>query len=194
MAVVGSSLGGCYAGKAGGRDRLRQARADQPGGAPSRDLAKYIGEQNHWHDPQQDFASPRAHRGTACTIEAFELPHPERCLLVAARGDEVLDWREMVARFPGAAAAGRGSDHALSDFDSAHLDAVIGNSCSRPDASAPAAPDCYSAAHGQRQVTLRLQRMRRQQHALARQMSELQCLEQPGGNRRRTRRCQQEPP
>ena len=57
---------------------------------------------------------------------SFELPHPERCLLVAARGDEVLDWREMVARFPGAQLRlVEGSDHALSDFDSAHLDAVI---------------------------------------------------------------------
>jgi hypothetical protein len=46
-------------------------------------------------------------------------------LLVAAQGDEVLDWREMVARHPGARLRLLpGSDHALSDFDD-HIDAVF---------------------------------------------------------------------
>jgi predicted esterase YcpF (UPF0227 family) len=46
-------------------------------------------------------------------------------LAIIAKGDEVLDWREMSTRY----AAARlklleGGDHALSDFD-AHLDEVL---------------------------------------------------------------------
>ena len=47
-------------------------------------------------------------------------------LLVAARGDEVLDWREMLARYPQAEQIVlEGGDHALSGFD-ALLDRVLG--------------------------------------------------------------------
>ena len=42
-----------------------------------------------------------------------------------AKGDEVLDWREMTARYAGARIKLlEGSDHALTDFD-AHIDEVF---------------------------------------------------------------------
>jgi hypothetical protein len=42
-----------------------------------------------------------------------------------AKGDEVLDWREMTERYPGAAIKLlEGGDHALSDFDE-HIDDVL---------------------------------------------------------------------
>ena len=42
-----------------------------------------------------------------------------------AKGDEVLDWREMTGRYPGARIKLlEGGDHALSDFD-AHLEEVL---------------------------------------------------------------------
>ena len=126
MAVVGSSLGGCYAARLAAETGCARLVLVNPAVHPSRDLAKYIGAQSHWHDSQQDFSFRSEHIEALRAIEAFELPHPERCLLVAARGDEVLDWREMVARFPGAQLRlVEGSDHALSDFESAHMDAVI---------------------------------------------------------------------
>ena len=41
-----------------------------------------------------------------------------RYLLLAATGDEILDWREMTARYAGAHQhVIEGSDHGLSDFD-----------------------------------------------------------------------------
>ena len=41
------------------------------------------------------------------------------------QGDEVLDWREMTGRYPGATIRLLpGGDHALSDFDD-HIDAVF---------------------------------------------------------------------
>jgi predicted esterase YcpF (UPF0227 family) len=52
--------------------------------------------------------------------------HPERYFAVIAKGDEVLDWREMTGRYPGARTRLlEGSDHAISEFD-AHLDEVLG--------------------------------------------------------------------
>jgi predicted esterase YcpF (UPF0227 family) len=58
-------------------------------------------------------------------LDAGPLRHPERFFAIIAKGDEVLDWREMTGRYPGARIkllpAG---DHALSDFDD-HLDALF---------------------------------------------------------------------
>ncbi len=54
------------------------------------------------------------------------LPRPERCFAIVAKGDEVLDWREMSARYAGSRIKllNQG-DHALSDFERAHLDEVM---------------------------------------------------------------------
>ena len=42
-----------------------------------------------------------------------------------AKGDEVLDWREMTGRYPGARVKLlEGGDHALGDFDD-HIDEVL---------------------------------------------------------------------
>jgi len=46
-------------------------------------------------------------------------------MAVIEKGDELLDWRDMVARYPGSTLRlVEGGDHALSDFD-AHIDAVF---------------------------------------------------------------------
>ena len=46
-------------------------------------------------------------------------------LAIVAQGDELLDWHEMVARYPQAQLhLLEGSDHALSDF-ARHIDAVL---------------------------------------------------------------------
>ena len=127
MAVVGSSLGGCYAAQLAAETGCARLVLINPSVHPARSLARYIGEQSHWHDPQQNFRFGPEHIEELRAIENFELARPERCLLIAAQGDEVLDWREMVARFPGARLRlVRGSDHALSDFETEHLDAVMG--------------------------------------------------------------------
>ncbi|NCN70164.1 MAG: esterase, partial [Betaproteobacteria bacterium] len=53
------------------------------------------------------------------------ISHPERYFAIIAKGDEVLDWREMTGHYPGVVTqllpAG---DHALSDF-AQHLDKVL---------------------------------------------------------------------
>ena len=58
-------------------------------------------------------------------LEDGRLARPENYFAVIAKGDEVLDWREMTGRYPGAKIELlEGSDHALSDFDR-HIDQVF---------------------------------------------------------------------
>jgi predicted esterase YcpF (UPF0227 family) len=61
-------------------------------------------------------------------LQALSVPavsRPERYFLIAATGDEVLDWREMVAHYPGARQRIiDGSDHGISEFD-AYIDEVL---------------------------------------------------------------------
>ena len=124
MAVVGSSLGGFYATavaeKAGCRAVLLNPAVD-----PARDLEKYIGEQTAWHDPAERFFFEPRFVHELCALQAGPLARPQNYLAVIAQGDEVLDWREMAARYAGAQLEVlEGGDHALSDFD-AHLSQVL---------------------------------------------------------------------
>ncbi|MDB5730529.1 MAG: esterase, partial [Variovorax sp.] len=126
MAVVGSSLGGFYATHVAAVTDCRRVVLLNPAVNPARDLEKYIGEQGQWDDPGQRFHFQPAFIGELRALEVTALPSPGRCLVVAARGDEVLDWREMVARYPGSRIELlEGGDHALSDFERHHLDDVM---------------------------------------------------------------------
>lgn len=124
MAVVGSSLGGFYATRLAALTGCRAVLLN-PAVDPARDLAAHIGEQTAWHDPTQRFFFRPEYGQELRELVVGALPDPARVLLVAATGDEVLDWREMVARYPGSPhLIVSGSDHALSDFMD-HLDAII---------------------------------------------------------------------
>ena len=119
MAVVGSSLGGFYASWLAAR-RGCKAVLLNPAVHPARDLAKHIGEQTAWHDPEARFFFQPGFVGELTTLGADTPPHPtpSDVLAIVAKGDEVLDWREMAARHAGARLQVlEGSDHALSDFD-----------------------------------------------------------------------------
>ena len=124
MAVVGPSLGGFYATWIAARTGCPAVLLN-PAVDPARDLAHYIGEQTAWHDPLQTFFFRPEYVQELRDLEAGPLPHPERFYTLIAKGDEVLDWREMSARYAGA--QGRlleGGDHALSDFET-HIDALL---------------------------------------------------------------------
>jgi len=126
-AVIGSSLGGFYA-LAHAQRRGWRAVLINPAVFPARDLARYIGEQTAWHDPTDRFwFRPEFIDELRALEPPTPLPHPEHLLCVIAQGDEVLDWREMLARCGTPPAQVRlvdGSDHALSDFDT-HWPAMI---------------------------------------------------------------------
>jgi hypothetical protein len=133
-AVVGSSLGGFYA------TVLAERRADTTGDAngasvravllnpavqPARDLAAHIGETQAWHGGDRFFFRPEFIAELQALTPA-EITHPQRYLALIAKGDEVLDWREMSARYAGCSMRLiEGSDHALTDFED-HLAAAVG--------------------------------------------------------------------
>jgi hypothetical protein len=124
MAVVGSSLGGFYATRVA-LDTGCRAVLLNPAVDPARDLAKYIGEQTAWHNPEERFYFRPEYVDELRGLAGGTLPHPERVMAVIAKGDEVLDWREMVGRYPGVnLKLLEGSDHAISDFDD-HIDEVF---------------------------------------------------------------------
>ena len=125
MAVMGSSLGGFYA-TYFAEQRACKAVLLNPAIKPARDLAKYIGEQSVWQRPDEKFFFEPQFVDQLTALDAGPLTRPEDYLAIIAKGDEVLDWREMAERYVGAQQLLlEGSDHALSDFD-AQLPVVLG--------------------------------------------------------------------
>lgn len=123
MAVVGSSLGGFYA-TVVAEDTGCPAVLLNPAVEPARDLARHIGETTAWHSEDRFFFR-EAFIGELRALRPDTITRPERYLAVIARGDEVLDWTEMAARYAGCRLRLlEGGDHALSDFDD-HLPAVV---------------------------------------------------------------------
>ena len=125
MAVLGSSLGGFYATWLAEQGACRVVLLN-PAIQAARDLASQVGEHAAWHDPAQRLVFEPGFvdelRALACGGPTL----PQRYYLLAAKGDEVLDWREMTARYPGVQLQLlEGSDHGLSDF-AGHIDGVMG--------------------------------------------------------------------
>lgn len=124
MAVVGSSLGGFYATVVAERTGCRAVLLN-PAIDPARDLAAYIGEQTAFHDPAERFFFRAEFVDELRAMAPAAITRPARYFGVFAKGDELLDWREMTSRYAGATVKLlEGSDHALSDFDE-HLGDVV---------------------------------------------------------------------
>jgi uncharacterized protein len=124
MAVVGSSLGGFYATFVAEATGCRAVLLN-PAIDPERDLAGHTGEQTAWHDPNEHFVFEPHFVDELRALECGPVTRPQNYLAVIAKGDEVLDWREMTGRYPGAKIKLlENSDHALSDFDR-HVDEVF---------------------------------------------------------------------
>lgn len=131
MAVVGSSLGGFYARWVALQAGCRAALLN-PAVFPARDLAHHIGEQTTWQNPEERFffqpayiAELEAQEADIARLAATAPATPARQWALIAKGDEVLDWREMQAFCAGGAIRLlEGSDHAISDFDN-HIDALF---------------------------------------------------------------------
>jgi len=123
-AVMGSSLGGFYATWLAERWGCKAVLLN-PAVHPARDLAAHLGDQTVWHDPEQHFVFEAAYVDELLAQEIAHISRPERYCAVIAKGDEVLDWREMTGHYAGATIKLLpGGDHALSDYD-LHLDAML---------------------------------------------------------------------
>ena len=121
--LVGSSLGGLYATWLAERLGCRAVLLN-PAVQPARDLRGYDGPRTMYHsDAPFDFRPEFVDEMRS--LETSMITFPRRYFLIAAKGDELLDWREMVAHYPGARhKVLEGSDHGMSDFEH-YLDEVL---------------------------------------------------------------------
>lgn len=116
MAVIGSSLGGFYASWVAQHKGCRSVMLN-PAVHPARDLARYIGEQTAWHDPAEHFYFQPQYIDELRALDTTGQQPAAPELAIIAKGDEVLDWREMVARYPQARlVVQEGGEHALANF------------------------------------------------------------------------------
>jgi uncharacterized protein len=123
-AVLGSSLGGFYASVVAETTGW-PAVLMNPAVDPARDLAAYIGEQTAFHAPEERFFFRAEYVDELRALAPAAITRPERYFAVIAKGDELLSWREMAARYAGARTRLlEASDHALSDFED-HLPSIL---------------------------------------------------------------------
>lgn len=124
MAVVGSSLGGFYATSVAERCGCRAVLLN-PAVDPARDLVAAVGPLTAWHSDEALDFRPEYLAELRAAAPPATLTELERYFAVIAKGDEVLSWREMSARYAGCRIRLiEGSDHALADFDR-HLPEVL---------------------------------------------------------------------
>jgi predicted esterase YcpF (UPF0227 family) len=123
LAVIGSSLGGFYATWLAERSGCRAALLN-PAVDPLRNLEQHVGVTTAWHS-DEPFEFKREYIDELRALKMERITRPERYYLLAASGDEVLDYRTMVAHYAGAHQhVIDGSDHAIAEFPR-HVDAVL---------------------------------------------------------------------
>jgi hypothetical protein len=123
LALIGSSLGGYYATWVAEQVGCRAVLLN-PAVAPERTLATQLGRHPVFFS-DQTIELTVDHLAELRAADTPRLTRPERYFLVAATGDEVLDWNEMVAKYRGCRQRViEGSDHALSDFER-YIDEVL---------------------------------------------------------------------
>ena len=116
LTLIGSSLGGYYATFLAEKHGCRAVLLN-PAVKPPRDLAQYVGVSTEYHSGQP-FEFKREYIAQLLALAVPRITQPERYFLIAATGDEVLDWQEMIAHYPAARnRVIKGSDHGISDFE-----------------------------------------------------------------------------
>ena len=115
LAIVGSSLGGYYATWLAERLGCHAALLN-PAVHPLKDLERHVGITTAWHS-DAPFEFKRDYIDELAELAVPAITRPDRYYLLAATGDEVLNWRDMVAHYPGARQhVIEGSDHAIGEF------------------------------------------------------------------------------
>lgn len=123
LALIGSSLGGFYATWLAERLGCRAALLN-PAVDPLTNLDKHVGVTTEYHS-DKPFEFKREYIAELGELKVERITRPERYFLLAATGDEVLDYRDMVTRYAGAQQhVIDGSDHAISEFPQ-YVDEVL---------------------------------------------------------------------
>ncbi len=116
MAVMGSSLGGFYASWVAQQASCPSVLLN-PAVFPARDLERYIGEQTTWQNPAERFFFLPEYIAELEALGTHTQPPAAPELAIIALADEVLDWREMAARYPKARQIiAQDASHALENF------------------------------------------------------------------------------
>jgi predicted esterase YcpF (UPF0227 family) len=115
LAIIGSSLGGFYASWLAERLGCRAVLLN-PAVRPLANLEQQVGVTTAWHS-DQPFEFKREYIDELRELQVEQISRPERYFLIAATGDEVLDYRDMVAHYAGARQhVIEGSNHAIPEF------------------------------------------------------------------------------
>jgi predicted esterase YcpF (UPF0227 family) len=115
LAIVGSSLGGYYASWLAERLGCRAVLLN-PAIVPLQDLDKHVGVTTQYHS-DEPFEFKREYIEELRALAVDPVTQPGRYFLIAATGDEVLDYRDMVAHYAGARQIViEGSDHGIAGF------------------------------------------------------------------------------
>jgi uncharacterized protein len=123
LAIIGSSLGGFYATWLAEQLCCRAALLN-PAVNPLKDLEKHVGVTTAWHS-DEPFEFKREYIDELAALRIERITQPQRYYLLAATGDEVLDYRDMVSHYAGATQhVIEGSDHAISEFEQ-YVDEVL---------------------------------------------------------------------
>jgi hypothetical protein len=121
--VVGSSLGGYYATWLAERHGLRAVLVN-PAVVAHLPLARFVGPQTNLYTGERFEFTP-AHVAELMALEVPRISRPERYWLLVETGDELLDYRQAVARYAGARQTViEGGDHAFAHFDE-YLDGIV---------------------------------------------------------------------
>jgi hypothetical protein len=123
MVIIGSSLGGFYTNYLAEKYQCKGI-ALNPAVYAARELEPHVGMMTAY-DSEEPFDFKAEYIDQLRALQVDAISNPERYFLIAAKGDELLDWKEMVAFYPGAKQLIlEGSDHGIADYVT-HLPFVI---------------------------------------------------------------------
>lgn len=123
LVLIGSSLGGYYATWLAEHTGCRAVLLN-PAITPYDDLKAHLGRQPVYFSDTSIDMRPE-YLDELLALDTPRITRPDRYLLVAATGDEVIDWRTMVAKYERCRQRViDGSDHQIADFDR-HLPEVL---------------------------------------------------------------------
>ena len=123
LVVIGSSLGGFYVNYLAEKYGCKAVILNPAVRAP-RELAAHVGMLTSY-DTDEPFDFRPEYIDELMALQVEKISNPARYFLIAAKGDELLDWREMVDFYQGAQQLVlEGSDHGIADYP-AHLPLVL---------------------------------------------------------------------
>jgi predicted esterase YcpF (UPF0227 family) len=123
IVIIGSSLGGFYTNYLAEKYQCKGIVLN-PAVYAARELEPHVGMMTAY-DSEEPFDFKAEYINELRALQVERIIDPKRYFLIAAKGDELLDWKEMVAFYPGSKQLIlEGSDHGIADY-ATHLPAVI---------------------------------------------------------------------